>query len=313
MFDITLEIFESEVIHASMKKPVLIDFWASWCMPCSALGPILGKLEIEYDGRFILGKIDVEAQQQLAQAFGIRSVPTVILLYKGKPVDGFTGAVSEAEVRAFLDKHLPQEEEEEKSGAQQAAELAESGQADAAIAQFQELLAANPGDVTTRAQFVELLLQFGRAGEAREVWQPLAPLLTAGGSMAARPAALLVWIEALESAVSSSVGELEQKIEQDKRDFPARYALAQYWLAQADQVKALDELLEIIMRDKVWNDGAARKMYVGILELMTPQKAQADQGGGQQSAIALERQTMELDPQQKLVADYRRQLSMVLN
>ena len=312
MIDITLENFESDVIRASMQTPVLIDFWASWCMPCSSLGPILGKLEIDYNGRFLLAKIDVEAQAQLAQAFGIRSVPTVILFFQGKPVDGFTGAVSEGEVKEFLDKHLPAESAQEKTGAKQAADLLESGDADAAIQQLKETLDANPNDVEVRCQYVELLLSTKHTERAREAWQPLAPLLTAGGSMAARPAALQEWIVAQENA-TGSIEQLEQAVAADKRDFQTRYALAQHWLAANERTKALDELLEIIMRNKTWNDGAARKTYVGILELMTPPKSQKNQPAGQQTAIALERQATQLDPQQELVADYRRQLSMALN
>lgn len=313
MLDITLENFESQVIHASMKTPVLIDFWASWCMPCASLGPTLEKLESEYGGRFILTKIDVEAQPQLAQAFGIRSVPTVVLLFKGQPVDGFAGAISEGEVKAFLDKHLPSEEDvQAKTGAEQAAELAQSGDTDVALAQLKEVLDANPGDVSTRCQYIELLLQAKYTPQAREAWQPLAPLLTAGGNMAARPAALQEWIAAQENDTHTPE-QLRQQIEQDKCNFQARYALAQHWFAANERTQALDELLEIIMRDKTWQDGAARKLYVGILELMTPQKTQNAQIPDQRSAIALERQTAALDPQQQLVLDYRRQLSMVLN
>src|SRR6476469_1940887 len=107
MIDVTLENFENEVIAASMTQPVLVDFWAPWCGPCKVIGPILEKLEAEYDGRFKLVKIDSDQEQQLSAAFGIRSIPTVILLMNGQPVDGFMGAMPEGQVRQFLDKHLP--------------------------------------------------------------------------------------------------------------------------------------------------------------------------------------------------------------
>ena len=111
MIDVTIENFENEVIAASMQQPVLLDFWAPWCGPCKVIGPILEKLETEYAGRFKLVKIDSDQEQQLAGAFGVRSIPTVILLMNGQPVDGFMGAMPEGQVRQFLDKHLPPVEE----------------------------------------------------------------------------------------------------------------------------------------------------------------------------------------------------------
>ena len=111
MIDVTVQNFEDEVIAASMTTPVLVDFWAPWCGPCKSLGPVLEKLEEAYAGRFKLVKINSDEEQQLAAAFGIRSIPTCVLMVNGQPVDGFMGALPEGQVREFLDKHVPGEAE----------------------------------------------------------------------------------------------------------------------------------------------------------------------------------------------------------
>ena len=117
MSDITLQNFEAELIQASMQQPVLLDIWAPWCGPCRTLGPILEKLEVAYGGRFKLAKLNSDDQPeiagQLSQAFGVRSIPFCVLFHQGQPVDGFVGALPEAQVRAFLDRHVPSAEEVE--------------------------------------------------------------------------------------------------------------------------------------------------------------------------------------------------------
>ena len=316
MKDITIQTFEQEVLIASVETPVLVDFWAQWCEPCKSLGLVLEKLEETYNGRFVLAKIDIEAQPQLAQAFGIRSVPTVILVKGGQPVDGFSGALPQGQIEEFLGKHLPSEEAvQAEQSKQEAAELAKSGDADAALVRLEEALATNPNDEKARAQYVELLLEKGELSKAKEAWAILAPLLRGGSVLAARPAALKVWIDALDAQQQNAGADaLQVAVAANSRDLDARFALAQYWLAQGDKVNALDELLEIIMRDKGWKEEAARRAYIGILELLTPvQTAKKTSEVKNGSAIELERVVPELDSQQKLIADYRRRLSMVLN
>ena len=260
MIDVTVETFEAEVILASNETPVLLDFWAPWCGPCKSLGPVLEKLELDYAGRFKLVKINSDDEQQLSQAFGIRSIPTCVLMMGGKPVDGFMGALPEGKLREFLDKHLPGENEllaEEDLNA--AEELLAEGNADAALAKLQEALAVNPANDDARFEYVKLLMAIGELQKAQTA---LAPAL-AQIPLQLRFEALQHWGQALHFAETDErahwpLAQFDALIEQNKRDLDTRLAKARLLMAAAEWTAAMDELLEIVMRDKTWNEGAAR-------------------------------------------------------
>src|SRR4051812_19287726 len=168
MIDVTIENFEAEVIAASMDTPVLVDFWAPWCGPCKVIGPLLEKLEKDYGGRFKLVKIDSDQEQELSQAFGIRSIPTCVMLIDGKPVDGFMGAVPEGQLRAFLDKNLPEGDimEAEVTGVALDEAPAEDDP-EAVHEALQQAMLKNPDNDDARFDYVKLLLQRGRTAEAK--------------------------------------------------------------------------------------------------------------------------------------------------
>jgi putative thioredoxin len=318
MIDVTMENFEADVITASQTTPVLVDFWADWCGPCKSLGPVLEKLETAYAGRFNLVKINADNEQQLAGAFGVKSLPTCILLKGGRPVDGFMGALPEGKVREFLDKHLPSDEEmAAQADAQAAEEFLEAGDADAALAKLQEALELNPSDDETRYNFVKLLISVGELDKAHA---HLAPALVQI-PLQLRFDALRYWLQALQFVSSDERGgwqaaQFDALIAQNKRDFDTRLAKARVLMARGFMEEAMEELLEIIMRDKTWNNEVARKTYVAILELMTPPKPKADaaEAGKSQGGIELMgKSAMQEDPHMELLSRYRRKLSMALN
>jgi putative thioredoxin len=312
MIDITLQNFETELIQASMKAPVLLDIWAPWCGPCRTLGPLLEKLEAAYAGRFTLAKLNSDEQPdiagQLSQAFGVRSIPFCVLFDKGAPVDGFVGAQPEAQIRAFLDRHVPTATEAAaEAEVEEAEELEAAGDTESALAKLQQAVAIAPGNDVARCDYVKLLLELGRIPQARLAFEPMA----GKEALDARIAALGHWLAACEAAPKARDAQaLAAAIASNKRDFPARFELAQTHFAAGRFTEAMDELLEIVMRDKAWNDELARKTYVAILELMTKPapKAAAEPVKG----------TLEVSgkatpaPSDPVVEQYRRKLSMAL-
>ena len=295
MIDITTANFEKEVITASMSTPVLIDFWAPWCEPCKSLGPILEKVEADYAGRFKLVKVDSDQEQQLGAAFGIRSIPTCILMMNGQPVDGFTGALTEGKVKEFLDKHLPPAAEP--APEELAAEEDNSPQA--VLERLQHAVAIDPTNDNARFDYVKQLLSLGRVDDAKVAFAPV----IAQTSVVRRFDSLQRWMDAIDFAATSGhwkreEAEFDAIIAADKRNFQARFDKARWLMTQLRWTRALDELLEILMRDKAWSDGLARKTYIAILDIMEAPKPKVADG--------------QIPPEDPMVATYRRRLSSVV-
>ena len=296
MIDVTLENFEAEVINASKSQPVLVDFWATWCGPCKVIGPLLEKLEIAYGGRFKLVKIDSDQEQQLAAAFGVRSIPTCVLLMNGQPVDGFMGALPEGKIKEFLDKHLPPAEDVDEEALEE-----EDFAADPAgrLEKLQHQVATDPANDDARFEYLKALLLEGRVDDAKVAF---APVIGKTG-LVRRFDSLQKWLDALDFAAGVSnpakaQSEFDVRIAANKRDFEARFGKARLLIAQQRWTDAMDELLEILMRDKSWNDELARKTYVAILDIIEPPRPKVAEG--------------QIPPDDPVVATYRRRLSSVV-
>lgn len=315
MIDITLQNFEAELIVASQTQPVLLDIWAPWCGPCRTLGPMLEKLEEAYGGRFTLAKLnsdDVpEIATQLSQMFGVRSIPFCVMFAGGQPVDGFVGAIPEAQIREFLDKHVPPGEMlEAQADVAEAEELMAEGDLETALQKLAHAVQTDPANDAARFDYVKALLELGLVPEAREAFAPVAARAADTLTPAPRLAALATWLVATEAAAAADPAALQTAIAANKRDFDARFTLAQTHLAGQRFTEAMDELLEIIMRDKAWNGEAARKAYVAILELLTkPAPKPAAEAKSGTLELAGKAAVVHSDP---LIDSYRRKLSMAL-
>jgi putative thioredoxin len=301
MIDVSIANFETEVVQASSSIPVLLDFWAPWCGPCKTIGPMLEKIEVDYAGRFKLVKINSEDEQQLAAAFGIRSIPTCILMINGQPVDGFMGAVPESQIKAFLDKHLPPAEETAEPELESEPEPATD---DERLAALKAAMDQAPDDDNARFAYLQATLLIGDTPAAMAAFAHAAPKV----SVVRRFESVQLLLNAINSIadgadLAKAEAVFDQKIAANKRDFAARFAYAQTLIYFGQYTDAMDELLEILMRDKAWDkeggeEGKARKLYIAILDLIDMPKPKVADGV--------------VPPEDPTVATYRRRLSSVI-
>nr|WP_298124712.1 thioredoxin [uncultured Pseudoxanthomonas sp.] len=260
VFDATTETFEADVLRKSLEVPVLVDFWATWCGPCKTLGPILEKLAGEYHGAFLLAKVDVDKEQQIAAAFQIRSVPTVFLVKDGQLVDGFPGALPEGQLREFLASHGIQP-------AESADEVTEAAPLDpqAQVAALREAVAAEPDKDELKLDLVLALLKTGEAPEAERLLDAL-PANLATDDRAVKARARLGFAAALKDAPPPEA--LLAAIAANADDLRARHLLGVHALVGGDSEAALEQFLEMLKRDRTFEDGLPRKSLIDAFRVI---------------------------------------------
>lgn len=263
VFDASTDRFEADVIQKSAQTPVLVDFWAEWCEPCKTLGPLLEKLAAEYNGAFVLAKVDVEAEQQLAGMFQIRSIPTVYLVKDGQLVDGFPGALPEGQLREFLSHHGIQPA----AAAEEAAPAAAEAELDphAEVLRLRAEVAAEPDKDERKLDLALALLRTGAAIEAEHLLDAL-PANLATDDRALRARARLGFAAVLKDAPPAEV--LEAAIASNEGDLRARHLLGAHRLVGGQSEAALEQFIEMLRRDRAYQDGLPRKALIDAFRVV---------------------------------------------
>jgi putative thioredoxin len=263
VFDATEANFEAEVIRTSLTTPVLVDFWASWCAPCRTLGPILEKIVGEYNGALKLAKVDTDAQGQLAAIFGIRSLPTVVLVKDGQMIDGFMGALPESGVREFLQKHVPASTPDATPANVPEPAVVETPEQ--IIARLQQEIARHADRPELK---LDLALAYMRAGLADAAQTELynLPANLAEDSKARRLRNQLDFSRALKDA--PDIAALRGRLATNENDHAARDLLGVRLLIEGDSAAGLEEFLHILQTQRDWNDGQAKKRLIAAFSIL---------------------------------------------
>jgi len=255
--------FDALVIEGSKKTPVVVDFWAPWCAPCRALTPVLEKLATEYDGRFVLAKVNSDENAELSARFGVRGIPSVKAFSGGRIVDEFTGPLPEKTVREFLDRLIPSRSQELVEEAFSLyAQTSDSTRALELLAQASEL---EPANEEVRIAQAALLTELGKRDQARQIIQTLKPLT----QMDERVSALKAKLDLAEGAAEApSEARLNRRIADNPNDVEARLQLAHQHVARKAYREALEQLLEAVRADRTYRDDVARKTMLKVFELL---------------------------------------------
>ena len=266
-YEVTIADFDEKVLAASQQVPVIVDFWAPWCQPCRILKPLLEKLAAEFDGRFILAKINSDENQELSTRYGVRGIPAVKAFVGGQVADEFTGALPESQVREFIERLIPSPAEPLR---QEALALAAAGDIAGARKQMVDAINLDPHHDTSYLDFIQLSIDLGSADALAEA-NELMHVVADRARDRTRVESLQARLRMANSAGNVDVAALEVKIAQDANAHETRLQLANALALQHDYRGALENLLEIVRRDRKWNDEAGRKGMLNLFSLLAAQ------------------------------------------
>jgi putative thioredoxin len=267
IIDVSLQSFRADVMEESLRRLVLIDFWAPWCGPCKQLTPILEKVVAASRGKVRLAKMNIDQYPQIAEKLGIQSIPAVVAFKDGQMVDGFLGAVPEGDIKAFIEKWAGAGGEDVEALFAEAQALLDSGDADAAEAGLAQVLGASPNHVGALAGLARVQIARGALADAKALLETIPADQAHAPPVAAARAALALQEQA------GAVGDLAfllARVENVPSDLQARYDLAVALNAAGRRDAAAEELLAIVKRDRAWNDDAGRKLLLQLFESWGP-------------------------------------------
>jgi putative thioredoxin len=266
--DTTTQTFVKDVIEESKRQPVLVDFWAEWCGPCKQLAPVLEKAVRASKGKVKLVKMDIDKHPSIPGQLGIQSIPAVFAFVNGQPVDGFLGALPESQVTAFIER-LTKDRlgGEERDLLKSADDALAGGDAAGAADLYAKVLAQDAGNL---AALGGLARSYVRTGALEQAKQTLALVPEAKGNDPAIAAARAALEVSEQAKAVGPIADLEQKVAANPLDHQARFDLALALNGKGRRQEAVDNLLEIVKRDRKWNDDGARKQLVQFFEAWGP-------------------------------------------